>query len=145
MKLYAARDKDLSLYIYTGKPIKLITSWSAGTGRSIRIDDELLPQVKFEDEEPTEVTLGIVNPQPKSPDKFDPSTLNPFDKVITKFSRYPWKCDIFSHYVERESKRIDCYCTSEDYVYDKCIPYNDETKHLVGTSEEAPEYYRWWE
>ena len=24
-------------------------------------------------------------------------------------------------------------------------PYNDETKHLVGISEEAPEYYRYWE
>ena len=29
--------------------------------------------------------------------------------------------------------------------YDKCIPYNDETKHLLGTSDEAPEYYRYWE
>ena len=25
------------------------------------------------------------------------------------------------------------------------IPYNDETKHLVGTTDEAPEYYRYWE
>ena len=77
--------------------------------------------------------------------KFDPKTLKPFDKVITKFSDYPWKCDIFSYYVERENKSINCYCTSEDYVYDKCIPYNDETKHLVGTNDEAPEFYRYWE
>ena len=28
--------------------------------------------------------------------------------------------------------------------YKMCIPYNDETKHLVGTNEEAPEYYRQW-
>ena len=26
-----------------------------------------------------------------------------------------------------------------------CIPYNDETKHLVGTTDEAHEYYRYWE
>lgn len=78
-------------------------------------------------------------------EKFDPKTLNPFDKVITKCSCYPWKCDIFSHCVEREDKSIDCYCTSDDYVYDKCIPYNDETKHLVGTNKEAPEYYKYWE
>ena len=25
------------------------------------------------------------------------------------------------------------------------IPYNEETKHLVGTKDEAPEYYRYWE
>ena len=78
-------------------------------------------------------------------DKFDPKTLKPFDKVITKFSDYPWKCDIFSYYRGRENKIIACYCTSEDYVYDRCIPYNDDTKHLVGTTEEAPEYYRYWE
>lgn len=25
------------------------------------------------------------------------------------------------------------------------IPQNDDTKHLVGTTEAAPEYYRYWE
>ena len=29
--------------------------------------------------------------------------------------------------------------------YDFCIPYNDDTKQLVGTADEAPEYYRYWE
>lgn len=23
--------------------------------------------------------------------------------------------------------------------------YNEETKHLVGTREDCPEYYKWWE
>lgn len=77
-------------------------------------------------------------------EKFDPKTLKPFDKVITKFGDYPWKCDIFS-YIKRENKSIICYCMSEDYIYDMCIPYNDETKHLVGTSDEAPEFYKYWE
>ena len=29
----------------------------------------------------------------------------------------------------------------------KCavLPYNDDSKHLVGTKEGAPEYYRYWE
>ena len=27
----------------------------------------------------------------------------------------------------------------------KCIPYNEETKHLLGTKEYCPEYYKWWE
>ena len=30
-------------------------------------------------------------------------------------------------------------------VYSYCIPYNEETKHLVGTNDEAPEFYRYWE
>ena len=78
-------------------------------------------------------------------ERFDPKTLKPFDKVITKFSDYPWKCDIFSYYRGRENKIVACYCTSEDYVYDRCIPYNDDTKHLVGTTDEAPDFYKYWE
>ena len=78
-------------------------------------------------------------------ERFDPKTLKPFDKVITKSGDYSWKCDIFSYYKERENKSIVCYCMSEDYIYDKCIPYNEETKHLVGTKEEAPKFYRYWE
>lgn len=77
--------------------------------------------------------------------RFDPKTLQPFDKVITKCSGWPWKCDIFSYCRERENKSIACYCTSEDYVYDKCIPYNEETKDLVGTNKECKDYYKYWE
>lgn len=32
-----------------------------------------------------------------------------------------------------------------DYTYKYCITYNDNTKHLVGTTDEAPEFYRYWE
>ena len=30
----------------------------------------------------------------------------------------------------------------QKFNYKLCIPYNDDTKHLVGAKEEAPEYYR---
>ena len=36
-------------------------------------------------------------------------------------------------------------CTTDTSGFWYCIPYNDDTKHLVGTEEEAPEYYRYWE
>lgn len=75
--------------------------------------------------------------------RFDPKTLQTFDKVLVKSGDFPWRCDIFSYH--RRNKRITCCCTTNDYIYDKCIPYNEETKHLVGTMEEAPEYYRYWE
>ena len=75
-------------------------------------------------------------------EKFDPKTLKPFDKVIVRDDKYQaWFCTLFSHQGE------DC-----GYPYDTasgsyfcCSPYNDETKHLVGTTNEAPEYYRYWE
>lgn len=75
-------------------------------------------------------------------ERFDPKTLKPFDKVIvTDSDHYDWKCDLFSHIVEYGHYSYRCIGN----VYKYCIPYNDETKHLVGTTEEAPEYYRYWE
>lgn len=35
------------------------------------------------------------------------------------------------------------FLANSGYVY-YCIPYNEETNHLVGTREEAPEFYRYW-
>lgn len=81
--------------------------------------------------------------KPKQP-KFDPKTLQPFDKVLVRNeSKYAWKCNLFSH-IKHEIDEDYKYCTlCYGYIY--CIPYNDDTKHLVGTTEEAPEYYRYWE
>ena len=73
--------------------------------------------------------------------KFDPKTLKPFDKVLARDSiEGQWRCTFYSH----ERKDIYKYVTT-DYTYKYCIPYNDDTKHLVGTTDEAPEFYRYWE
>ena len=80
--------------------------------------------------------------KPKKP-KFDPNTLKPFDKVLVRDSNLGnWKNLFFSYIIERET----CYpyfCLNNQYKY--CIPYNEDTKHLVGTTKEAPEFYRYWE
>lgn len=75
--------------------------------------------------------------------KFDPKTLKPFDKVLVKHSELSkWVCQFFSHIDNADFHyKHRCICSS----YGFCIPYNDATKHLVGTNEEAPEYYRYWE
>lgn len=83
--------------------------------------------------------------KPKKP-KFDPKTLQPFDKVLVRLRKdCIWNVTFFSHY----DKEVNWGCypcvTTSCKSYDKCIPYNDETKHLVGTTDEAPEYYRYWE
>ena len=75
-------------------------------------------------------------------DRFDPNTLKPFDRVLVRNCRaYKWKCEHFSYF--NEGNDYACMCTSNSYAF--CVPYNDETKHLVGTSDGAPEYYRWWD
>ena len=75
-------------------------------------------------------------------DKFDPTTLKPFDKVLVKdYSDDGWKVDFYSH--KDTSMTYHYRCIGETYRC--CIPYNDDTKHLVGTTDVAPEYYRYWE
>lgn len=76
--------------------------------------------------------------------KFDPKTLKPFDKVLCRQNTTNWQCNMFS-YIEDDWKEVTYpfHCFSSVFRY--TIPYNDDTKHLVGTMDEAPEYYRYWE
>ena len=74
-------------------------------------------------------------------EKFDPNTLEPFDKVLVHDGDGKWRCNLFSHIRDNS---IFPYAAI-DINYSHCIPYNEDTKHLLGTIEEAPEYYRYWE
>ena len=81
--------------------------------------------------------------KPKQP-KFDPKTLQAFDKVLVRDSdRGVWAISFFSH-IRGNENSIYKYATVGS-VYEYCIPYNDDTKHLVGTNDDAPEFYRYWE
>ena len=74
--------------------------------------------------------------------KFDPKTLRPFDKVLVRDSDgCRWRCAFYSH--TRENKEYK-YMTMH-LGYKRCIPYNNDTEHLIDTTDEAPEYYRYWE
>lgn len=67
-------------------------------------------------------------------------TLQPFDKVLVRdFNIDEWFATSFSDATINGKYRIcdNCY-------YDQCIPYNDETKHLIGTTDDAPEKYKTW-
>lgn len=78
--------------------------------------------------------------------KFDPKTLKPFDKVLVKTgtkSYNVWLPDFISMPPNDVDDTILCMCIMEDIAM--VIPYNEETKHLLGTTKEAPEYYRYWE
>ena len=71
--------------------------------------------------------------------KFDPKTSKPFDKIIAPVEGGIWFCELLS-FIEEGRNLIKGLAS----YYNYCIPYNDETKHLIGTTEEAPEYYRYW-
>ena len=75
-------------------------------------------------------------------DKFDPCCLEPFDRVLVRDMEYgEWCATLFSHL---NSGCRYPYVAGGKANYDKfkfCIPYNDETKHLVGTSKVEPRFY----
>lgn len=75
--------------------------------------------------------------------KFDPKTLNEFDKVLVRdVVDEKWHCDFFSHL---DGESLDYPYTTVTANWSFCIPYNDETKHLVGSKDEEPEFYRYYE
>lgn len=78
----------------------------------------------------------------KPKEKFNPKSLQPFDRVLVFGYSDEWTCDFYSH-AENDIYGNDMYLCVGDGGY--VIPYNDDTKHLVGTSDEAPEFYRYWE
>lgn len=72
-------------------------------------------------------------------EKFDPKTLKSFDKVLVRTnSDTIWEHDFFGY---MDGNWVMCIATGNV----QCVPYNDDTKHLAGTTDEAPEYYRYWE
>ena len=78
--------------------------------------------------------------------KFDPKTLCPFDKVLVRRgseSYNVWFPDFVCQPPDDINDTTLCMCVMEDIAI--VIPYNDDTKHLIGTADEAPEYYRYWE
>ena len=75
--------------------------------------------------------------------KFDIKELKPFDKVLARgHDTDEWGCKFYSHY-RTNMPYYKHACSSGSYH--QCIPYNDETEHLVGTDKDCPEYYKTWE
>ena len=68
----------------------------------------------------------VVNLKPKCEFK-------PFDKVLGRNEKDEvWEAELFSHYREESQYPFRCIGFSRKY----CIPYNEETAHLLGTTDE---------
>lgn len=71
--------------------------------------------------------------------KFDLNTLEPFDKVLVRNRKTElWLTDMFTFHIDEPVAK----CITGAYM--QCIPYNEDTKHLLGTKEDCPEFYKWW-
>ena len=72
-------------------------------------------------------------------ERFDPKTLQPFDKVLIRnVDNGFWNAAFFSYIA---GQWVNCVGSGTA----ECIPYNEETKHLLGTKEDCPKFYKWWE
>lgn len=77
------------------------------------------------------------------PDKFDPKFFKPFDKALVRIdSDDNWYAVFFSHIEDLNGEK---FVTTAGMCYKQMIPYNENTKHLLGTNNEAPEFYKCWE
>ena len=75
--------------------------------------------------------------------KFDVETFHPFDKVLARdYLNDNWMADFFEK-IEENDIYYNVTCVTCKWV--QCIPYNEDTKHLLGTTNDCPEYYKWWE
>ena len=72
--------------------------------------------------------------------KWNPDTLQPFDKVLARDTVTDYWGGDFYLYTDKDSGSNFIYsCVGDNYKI--CIPYNDDTKHLLGTNKEEPEFY----
>ena len=72
-------------------------------------------------------------------EKFDPKAFQPFDKILVRDSLDErWSIDFFSHKTGNIVRAL-----YSKWMY--AIPFNEETKHLIGTTDDCPEFYKWWE
>lgn len=76
------------------------------------------------------------------PNKFDINTLKPFEsKVLVREGKTDvWQPSYYG-FLNQRNKRF--YTTTN--TWSMCIPYNEDTKHLIGTTNDCDDFYKTWE
>lgn len=136
VKLYDIDEEAKTIDVTT----KDLATWEINADGTITIDDITSEVIMLypsrEQRDWTKVKYE------KKKERFDPKTLSPFDRVLGRnHGSHRWACDLFSDIIDGDECMY--HCIGSYYRY--CIPYNDDTKHLLDTKEEAPLFYRYWE
>lgn len=71
--------------------------------------------------------------------KFDPKWLKPFDRVLVRDKNNIWVPGLFSYF---KSEHYYPFVVIGQIAYQYCIPYNEETKNLIRTTNTEPEFYK---
>ena len=122
-------SKKLEYYVFNDMSILKFEDWLSFEDKQIQpitetqqiiLFDALARENKAWDAE----KIQIVDLKPKV-------KLKPFDKVIVRCSKADkWSIDFFSYKVSNG------YICTGDAWFGYCLPYNDETSHLLGTTDE---------
>lgn len=76
------------------------------------------------------------------PNKFDITTLKPFDKVLVRNTNTEyWHISLFGVIVHNDRQYFMCLANSGFY---QCIPY-EGNEHLLGTANDCDDFYKTWE
>lgn len=76
-----------------------------------------------------------------APNKFDITTLKPFDKVLARQDNRVWECEFFSSYDSNERDFDKFHCVGG--WYKECIPY-EGNEHLLGTTNDCAPFFKTW-
>lgn len=88
------------------------------------------------------ISMSIQNNYELVPNKFDITTLKPFDKVLVRdHNAQEWVASLFSNYKEPKKYKYICVNGSG---YAQCIPY-EGNEHLLGTTDDCDNYHKTWE
>ena len=81
--------------------------------------------------------------KPTEEKQFTIGDFKPFDRVLVKYQTgSKWGIELFERY---DNDLIDYPYICLRSVGKYCIPYNDETKHLLGTTDDYKGKYKTWE
>ena len=92
------------------------------------------------------ITHRLLKKEETSEEEFTIEYFKPFDKVLVRDSNIEyWRCDFFSTYLNSYSPYSHSPYGSIGGWVSQCVPYNEETAHLLGTTEKYNGKYKTWE
>ena len=78
--------------------------------------------------------------------RFDPKKIQPFDKILVRDGNgLVWVPCLFDSILKEPTGKGSVVELISEKTWKQCIPYNNETKELVSTGDDCPDYYKWWE
>lgn len=109
-------------------------------GRIEKIDDNVYHVDYSFDDGVVYVGLKSQDDYELVPNKFDITTLKPFDKVLVRDNdEQLWSADLFGFY----GKTLYPFMCVGHYM-NQCVPY-EGNEHLLGTTDNCDEFYKTWE